>query len=59
MSKAAVMAALKKARLAREGESPAMGGTGQHDFNAKFYGKSDTAPMSQKAFNANFYAGKS
>lgn len=52
------MAALKKARLAREGESTAMGGTGQHDFNAKFYGKSDTAPMSQKAFNANFYAGK-
>ena len=58
MSKSSVMAALKKARLAREGESHVSGGTDQHDFNGKFYGKSDTAPMSQKAFNANFYAGK-
>ena len=64
MSKESVMAALRKAREAREGNI--FGGTGQAEFNKNFYAgrvtKTDgvsNEPMNQKAFNARFYAGKS
>ncbi|QLU64741.1 hypothetical protein [Atlantibacter hermannii] len=68
MSKESVMAALRKAREAREGNI--FGGTGQAEFNKDFYAgrvtkidsvsKTDSSePMDQKAFNARFYAGKS
>ncbi|MDU1952577.1 MAG: hypothetical protein E6750_14380 [Atlantibacter hermannii] len=68
MSKESVMAALRKAREAREGNI--FGGTGQAEFNKNFYAgratktdgvsKTDSnEPMDQKAFNARFYAGKS
>jgi len=67
MSKASVIAALKKAREAREGNL--FGGTGQAEFNKDFYAgrvtktdgvsKTDSSePMNQKAFNARFYSGK-
>ena len=62
MSEESVMAALRKAREAREGNI--FGGTGQAEFNKNFYAgrvtKTDSnEPMNQKAFNARFYAGKS
>ena len=68
MSKVAVIAALRKAREAREGNI--FGGTGQAEVNKDFYagratktdGVSKTysnEQMNQKAFNARFYAGKS
>ncbi|WP_333892583.1 hypothetical protein [Atlantibacter subterraneus] len=68
MSKVAVIAALRKAREAREGNI--FGGTGQAEFYKDFYAgratktdgvsKTDSnEPMNQKAFNARFYAGKS
>ena len=61
MSKESVMAALRKAREAREGNI--FGGTGQAEFNKNFYAgrvtKTDGVSKNQKAFNARFYAGKS
>lgn len=71
MSKESVIAALEKAREAREArEGNIFGGTGQAEFNKDFYAgratktdgvsKTDSnEPMNQKAFNARFYAGKS
>ena len=67
MSKESVIAALKKAREAREGNI--FGGTRQAEFNKDFYAgraaktdgvsKTDSnEPMNQKAFNARFYSGK-
>ncbi|EHR3332399.1 hypothetical protein KTT01_001913 [Salmonella enterica subsp. enterica serovar Senftenberg] len=61
MSKASVIAELRKAREAREGKAGiSFSGSGQADFNKAFYsgGKADSTGMTQKQYNQHFYEGK-